>query len=217
MRAIADQARTIIRLPVHIHDQLGIVRKAERDLQNELGRDPTKEELAQKVGIKPEKIEFLKRASVGSVSMEQELGSGATIGSGAGTGGSSKGGGGLSSERSFLDSLGHTDQKPIDMAQYWMLHNDVGRLICTLNAREQAVIRMRFGLDDSSPKTLEEIGKRLSVTRERIRQIGARALHKLRQPYRNHTVKCYARELLHAPLHISATLIPGEDIIIVIE
>jgi RNA polymerase sigma factor (sigma-70 family) len=170
MRAIADQARTI-RLPVHIHDQLGIVRKAERDLQNELGRDPTKEELAQKVGIKPDKIEFLKRASVGSVSMEQELGSGATKGSGAGTGGSSKGGGG--SERSFTlqDTLGDPDQKPVDMAQYRMLQDDVGRLICTLNAREQAVIRMRFGLDDGSPKTLEEIGKRFSVTRERIRQI----------------------------------------------
>ena len=170
MRAIADQARTI-RLPVHIHDQLGIVRKAERDLQNELGRDPTKEELAQKVGIKPDKIEFLKRASVGSVSMEQELGSGAKKGSGAGTGGSSKGGGG--SERSFTlqDTLGDPDQKPVDMAQYRMLQDDVGRLICTLNAREQAVIRMRFGLDDGSPKTLEEIGKRFSVTRERIRQI----------------------------------------------
>ena len=192
MRAIADQARTI-RLPVHIHDQLSVVRKAERDLQNELGRDPTKEEVAFKVGIKPDKIDFLKRASVGSVSMEQELGSGKRKGSGAGTGGS-KGGG---SERSFTlgDTLGDPDQKPVDMAQYGMLQDDVGRLICTLNAREQAVIRMRFGLDDGKAKTLEEIGKKFSVTRERIRQIEARALHKLRQPYRNHTVKCYANEL----------------------
>jgi len=191
MRAIADQARTI-RLPVHIHDQLSVVRKAERDLQNELGRDPTKEEVAFKVGIKPDKIEFLKRASVGSVSMEQELGSGKTKGSGAGTGGA-KGG----SERSFTlgDTLGDPDQKPVDMAQYRMLQDDVGRLICTLNAREQAVVRMRFGLDDGKAKTLEEIGKKFSVTRERIRQIEARALHKLRQPYRNHTVKCYANEL----------------------
>ncbi|KAL7472134.1 hypothetical protein ACHAXS_012470 [Conticribra weissflogii] len=184
MRAIADQARTI-RLPVHIHDQLSVVRKAERDLQNELGRDPTKEELAAKVNIKPEKIEFLKRAAVGSVSMEQELGNGG-----------SKGGAG-GSERSFTiqDTLGDPDQKPVDMAQYRMLQDDVGRLICTLNSREQAVIRMRFGLDDGKAKTLEEIGKRFSVTRERIRQIEARALHKLRQPYRNHTVKCYANEL----------------------
>ena len=194
MRAIADQARTI-RLPVHIHDQLSIVRKAERDLQNELGRDPSKEELAAKVNIKPEKIEFLKRAAIGSVSMEQELGNGKTKGSGAGTGGSK--GGASGSERSFTiqDTLGDPDQKPVDMAAYRMLQDDVGRLICTLNSREQAVIRMRFGLDDGKAKTLEEIGKRFSVTRERIRQIEARALHKLRQPYRNHTVKCYANEL----------------------
>lgn len=192
MRAIADQARTI-RLPVHIHDQLGIVRKAEKDLQNELGRDPTREELAAKVDIKPEKIEFLKRASVGSVSMEQELGGGKKKGSGAGTGGR----GGSSSERQFTiqDTLGDPDQKPADLASYRMLQDDIGRLICTLNSREQAVIRMRFGLDDGKPKTLEEIGKRFSVTRERIRQIEARALHKLRQPYRNHSVKCYATDL----------------------
>lgn len=194
MRAIADQARTI-RLPVHIHDQLSTVRKAERDLANELGRDATKEEVAAKVGIKPDKIEFLKRASIGSVSMDQELGNGKTKGSGAGTGGAK--GGASGSERSFTiqDTLGDPDQKPVDMAQYRMLQDDVGRLICTLNAREQAVIRMRFGLDDGKAKTLEEIGKKFSVTRERIRQIEARALHKLRQPYRNHTVKCYANEL----------------------
>jgi len=192
MRAIADQARTI-RLPVHIHDQLGSLRKAERDLRNELGREPTKEEVGVKIGIKPDKIDFLKRASIGSVSMEQELGSGKSKGSAAGTGG--KGGGG--GERSFTlqDTLGDPEQKPGDMAQYRMLQDDVGRLICTLNAREQAVIRMRFGLDDGSPRTLEEIGKKFSVTRERIRQIEARALHKLRQPYRNHSVKCYATEL----------------------
>lgn len=192
MRAIADQARTI-RLPVHVHDQLGSLRKAERDLRNELGREPTKEEVGVKIGIKPDKIDFLKRASIGSVSMEQELGSGKSKGSAAGTGG--KGGGG--GERSFTlqDTLGDPEQKPGDMAQYRMLQDDVGRLICTLNAREQAVIRMRFGLDDGSPRTLEEIGKKFSVTRERIRQIEARALHKLRQPYRNHSVKCYATEL----------------------
>jgi RNA polymerase primary sigma factor len=194
MRAIADQARTI-RLPVHIHDQLSIVRKAERDLRNELGRDPSKEELSKKVGIKPDKIDFLKKASVDSVSMEMELGNGKTKGSSAGTGGGK--GGASGGERTFTlqDTLGDPDQKPVDIAQYRMLQDDLGRLICTLNAREQAVIRMRFGLDDGKAKTLEEIGKKFSVTRERIRQIEARALHKLRQPYRNHTVKCYANEL----------------------
>merc|ERR1712151_1393108 len=103
----------------------------------------------------PEKVEFLKQASKGSISMET----------------------------------------PIGIASYGMLKDDISRLICTLNAREQVVIRMRFGLDDGKAKTLEEIGRRFSVTRERIRQIEARALHKLRQPYRNHSVKCYVNDL----------------------
>ena len=75
-----------------------------------------------------------------------------------------------------------------------MLKDDISRLICTLNSREQAVIRMRFGLDDGNPKTFEDIGRKFSVTRERIRQIVARALHKLRQPYRNHSIKCYVND-----------------------
>lgn len=192
MRAIADQARTI-RLPVHIHDQLNMIRKAERDLHNELGRDPTKEELSDKINITPEKIEFLKRSSLGAMSMETNLGNGKTKGSGAGTGGS-KGGGGQR-EFTLKDTLSDPDQIPVDIAAYGMLKDDISRLICTLNSREQAVIRMRFGLDDGKAKTLEEIGRRFSVTRERIRQIEARALHKLRQPYRNHSVKCYVNDL----------------------
>jgi RNA polymerase sigma factor (sigma-70 family) len=193
MRAIADQARTI-RLPVHIHDQLNLMRKAERDLRNTLGRDPTDEEIANKIDIKPDKIEFLKRAAQNSISMETELGSGKTKGSSAGTGGT-RGGGGGGREFTLQDTLKDPDQKPADMAAHNMLKDDVSRLICTLNSREQAVIRMRFGLDDGKPKTLEEIGRRFSVTRERIRQIEARALHKLRQPYRNHAVKCYVDDL----------------------
>ena len=194
MRAIADQARTI-RLPVHIHDQLNMIRKAERDLQNELGRDPTKEELSEKINITPEKIEFLKRSSLGAMSMETELGNGKTKGSGAGTGGSKGGGGGSQREFTLKDTLSDPDQIPVDIAAYSMLKDDISRLICTLNSREQAVIRMRFGLDDGKAKTLEEIGRRFSVTRERIRQIEARALHKLRQPYRNHNVKCYVNDI----------------------
>lgn len=192
MRAIADQARTI-RLPVHIHDQLNMIRKAERDAANELGREPTKEEVAAKVSMTPEKIEFLKQKAQTAVSMETELGSGKVKGSGAGTGGS-KGGGG-SREFTLGDTIKDPDQKPTDLAAYQMLKDDISRLICTLNSREQAVIRMRFGLDDGKAKTLEEIGRRFSVTRERIRQIEARALHKLRQPYRNHSVKCYVKDL----------------------
>jgi len=189
MRAIADQSRTI-RLPVHIHDQLGLIRRKEKELADEHGKEPTVEQVANKVGMTAEKIEFLKKASLGSISMETPLGNGKNKGSGAGTGGS----GGA---RSFTigDTIQDPSDAPIDIASYGMLKDDVSRLICTLNAREQVVIRMRFGLDDGKAKTLEEIGRRFSVTRERIRQIEARALHKLRQPYRNHSVKCYINDI----------------------
>lgn len=189
MRAIADQARTI-RLPVHIHDQLALMGKAERDLQQSLGRDPTKEEIAEKIEVKPERIEFLKRSALKAISMETELGGGKAKGSSAGLGGASGG-----REFTLKDTLKDPDQRPDHIAENNMLKDDISRLICTLNSREQAVIRMRFGLDDGKPKTLEDIGRRFSVTRERIRQIEARALHKLRQPYRNHSVKCYVEDL----------------------
>jgi RNA polymerase primary sigma factor len=189
MRAIADQGRTI-RLPVHIHDQLNVLRRAERDLNAELGREPTTEELSDRINVTTEKIMFLHRVSQNALSMEQEIKSSKTKGSGAGTGGT----GGAAGDLTLGDMLGDPEQKPVDLASYQMLKDDLSRLICTLNSREQAVIRMRFGLDDGKSKTLEEIGKRFSVTRERIRQIEARALHKLRQPYRNHSVKCYVND-----------------------
>lgn len=189
MRAIADQGRTI-RLPVHIHDQLNALRKVERQLNRELGREPTMVELTGRTKLTAEKIGFLHRVAQNAVSMETELKSSKQKGSGAGTGGGAGGGNVLT----LGDIMGDPDQKPVDSASYQMLKDDITRLICTLNSREQAVIRMRFGLDDGKSKTLEEIGRRFSVTRERIRQIEARALHKLRQPYRNHSVKCYVSD-----------------------
>jgi RNA polymerase sigma factor (sigma-70 family) len=186
MRAIADQGRTI-RLPVHIHDQLNGLRKSERELKSELGRDSTIAELSARAGLTSEKIDFLNRVSQQAVSMETELTSTKSKGSSAGMGGADN-------RLTLGDIMGDPDQKPVDQASYQMLKDDLSRLICTLNSREQAVIRMRFGLDDGKAKTLEEIGRRFSVTRERIRQIEARALHKLRQPYRNHSVKCYMQD-----------------------
>jgi RNA polymerase primary sigma factor len=190
-RAIADQSRTI-RLPVHIHDQLHNMRRNERDLKTELNRDPTIDELSDKMGVTMDRIMFLNRVSQQSISMEHEIKSTKAKGSGAGTGGAhgGAGAGGLT----IGDMLGDPDQKPNENASYQMLKDDLSRLICTLNSREQAVIRMRFGLDDGNPKTLEDIGRRFSVTRERIRQIEARALHKLRQPYRNHSIKAYVND-----------------------
>jgi RNA polymerase sigma factor (sigma-70 family) len=188
MRAIADQGRTI-RLPVHIHDQLNSLRKTERELSSELGREPTMLELTARTKLTAEKIEFLKRVAQNAISMETELKSSKSKGSAAGLGGATGG-----NVLTLGDIMGDPDQKPVDLASYQMLKDDITRLICTLNSREQAVIRMRFGLDDGRSKTLEEIGRRFSVTRERIRQIEARALHKLRQPYRNHSVKCYVSD-----------------------
>ena len=92
------------------------------------------------------------------------------------------------------DLMKDSEPLPLEQASHQMLKDDINRLIMTLNSREQAVIRMRFGLDDGKSKTLEEIGRRFSVTRERIRQIEKAALKKLRQPYRNQNVKCYVEE-----------------------
>jgi len=190
-RAIADQGRTI-RLPVHIHDHLRSLRKLERELRMELGREPKIEELVEKSKFTSDRIEFLRRVAQQAVSTEEEMRTSKTKGSGAGTGGTQggAGGGGLT----LGDIVGDPESQPDEQASYQMLKDDISRLICTLNSREQAVIRMRFGLDDGKAKTLEEIGRRFSVTRERIRQIEARALHKLRQPYRNHSVKCYVKD-----------------------
>ena len=189
MRAIADQGRTI-RLPVHIHDQINSLRKVERALHAELGRDATTLEIAARGEWTVEKIEFLNRVNQEAVSMEQEITSSKMRGSSAGIGGSAVSGGGLR----VSDLVKDPESQPAEQASYQMLKDDISRLICTLNSREQAVIRMRFGLDDGKSKTLEEIGHRFSVTRERIRQIEARALHKLRQPYRNYAVKCYVKD-----------------------
>jgi len=188
MRAIADQSRTI-RLPVHIHDQLNTIHRTEADLRDELGRQPTGTEVAEKLGISEEKFEFVKSKGQHSVSMEAPV-----VGQ---TGKGSKAGGGSAGDRqTFLhDMVSDPGQVPMAEATNQMFRDDVSRLISTLNSREQAVVRMRFGLDDGKAKTLEEIGRRFSVTRERIRQIEARALHKLRQPYRNHSVKCYMPDL----------------------
>lgn len=187
-RAIADHSRTI-RLPVHIHDQLHGLFRNERELKQELGRDPTMEELMARTNLASDRIEFLKRVAQNSVSMETELKTSKSKGSSAGMGG-------VDNSLTYEDIMGDPDQAPHDQASYQMLKDDMSRLIGTLNSREQAVIRMRFGLDDGKAKTLEEVGQRFSVTRERIRQIEARALHKLRQPYRNHAVKSYVKDYI---------------------
>ncbi len=181
MRAIADQSRTI-RLPVHVHDQLNAIRRATRELSQSLGRTPTDEEIAEKLDLTVEKLRFLAGASKPALSFEAPRNVGKK-GSAAGLGGGN--------EVTLADSISDSAPSPEDITESRMLKDDVEKLLCTLSEREQEVVKMRFGLDDGRSKTLEEIGNRFSVTRERIRQIEARALHKLRQPYRNHKLKEY--------------------------
>ncbi|GMH83047.1 hypothetical protein TL16_g09467, partial [Triparma laevis f. inornata] len=176
MRAIADQSRTI-RLPVHVHDQLNTIRKVTRELSSTLGRTPTDAELAEKLDLTIEKLRFLASASRPAMSLEAPKSV-------------SRGKGSITLE----DSIKDTSPSPEDITENLMLKEDVEKLLHTLSSRETSVIKMRFGLDDGRSKTLEEIGNVFSVTRERIRQIEARALHKLRQPYRNHRLREYVSD-----------------------
>ena len=185
MRAIADQSR-VIRLPVHIHDQLNSIRKSTKELAATLGRNPTDLEVAEKANLTVDKLRFLSSAAKPTISFETPKNVGRK-GSGAGVGGNG-------AEITLQDSIRDSEPLPEDITENSMLKDDVNKLLCTLSEREQEVVKMRFGLDDGRPKTLEEIGNRFSVTRERIRQIEARALHKLRQPYRNHKLKEYITE-----------------------
>ncbi|CAM9262573.1 unnamed protein product [Chrysoparadoxa australica] len=183
MRAIADQSRTI-RLPVHVHDFLNSIKKATRELAETFGRAPTDEELAERLQVSVQKIEFYREASQGVVSIEQPKNI------------SRKGGGGgKGSEVTLSDTIKANEPSPEDNMQAHMLRENVKQVLAaSLSPREQEVVRMRFGLDDGKSKTLEEIGKVFSVTRERVRQIEARALGKLRQPYRNAKLREYALE-----------------------
>lgn len=190
MRAIADQSR-LIRLPVHIHDQLQSIKKTSRQLGSELGRDPTDEELAHRLNVAGTRLGFLKGCEQQTLSLEEDRNIGSRKGSGAGSGGGRT--------QKLADSIADSGRLPDECAEVAALRDDVQTLLrSTLSDRETAVIRLRFGLDDGRPRTLEEIGKFFSITRERVRQIEARALHKLRQPYRNHKLESYIHDPVSA-------------------
>ena len=153
--------------------------KVTRDLQGELGRPPTAEEIAERLEMKPDKLRFLQERSIPAMSIEAET-----------QGRQKKGSGGSVMHVRIEDSIrDDTTPCPTQIADSQMLKKDVEQLIGTLNAREQDVIRMRFGLDSGKPKTLEEIGTIFSVSRERVRQIEMRALERLRKPYRNYKLR----------------------------
>lgn len=161
-RAISDQAR-LMRVPVHMVETILKYNKAARDLVQELGRDPSIEEIANKLGTTVEKVIEVQRISQDPISLESKMGH---------------------EEDSKIGDLIPDDNalSPQDVAMQNMLKEQLMSVLETLTPREQKVIRLRYGLDDAHPRTLEEVGREFSVTRERIRQIEAKALRKLRHP-----------------------------------
>ncbi len=170
-RAIADQARTI-RIPVHMVETINKLVRVSRQLVQELGREPTTEELAKELNMSVEKVREISKISQEPVSLETPIGE---------------------EEDSHLGDFIPDDDAPVpaDAASFVMLKEQLADVLKTLAPREEKVLRLRFGLDDGRQRTLEEVGKEFNVTRERIRQIEAKALRKLRHPSRSKKLKDY--------------------------
>ena len=160
-RALANQSKTI-RLPVHLVDKIAKIRRVSMQMTEELGREPTDEELAEEVGLSPSKVTALKSAAIRPTSLDQPIGD--------------------DDSTQFGDLVGDTEaQDPFEMLRDKDLHNEVGGLLDVLDERERRIINCRFGLDGKKPKTLEDVGVKFGVTRERIRQLQNIALAKLRK------------------------------------
>ncbi|PTM59463.1 RNA polymerase sigma factor RpoD [Desmospora activa] len=168
-RAIADQARTI-RIPVHMVETINKLIRVSRQLLQELGREPTPEEIAEEMGLSPEKVREIMKIAQEPVSLETPIGE--------------------EDDSHLGDFIPDDDaQAPADAAAYELLKEQLKDVLDTLSDREENVLRLRFGLDDGRTRTLEEVGKVFGVTRERIRQIEAKALRKLRHPSRSKRLK----------------------------
>ena len=170
-RAIADQARTI-RIPVHMVETINKLIRVSRQLLQELGREPFPEEIAEEMNMSVERVREILKISQEPVSLETPIGE---------------------EEDSHLGDFIQDDNVPVpaDAAAFTLLREQLKDVLSTLTDREQKVLRLRFGLDDGRPRTLEEVGKEFNVTRERIRQIEAKALRKLRHPSRSKKLKDY--------------------------
>ena len=162
-RAIADQARTI-RVPVHMAETINKLTRTKRELVTILDRDPTNEELAETLGVTLEKIEEINRLSQNILSLDTPIGE--------------------EEDSSLMDIVQDERDETNEYVDNQSLHNNIMELLETLRPREKEVLILRYGLDDGRPKTLEEVGERFGVTRERIRQIEAKALKKMRHPSR---------------------------------
>ena len=170
-RAIADQARTI-RIPVHMVETINKLIRVSRQLLQELGREPSPEEIAEEMKMPVEKVREILKISQEPVSLETPIGE---------------------EEDSHLGDFILDDNVPVpaDAAAFTLLKEQLGEVLDTLTEREKKVLTLRFGLDDGRARTLEEVGKEFNVTRERIRQIEAKALRKLRHPSRSRKLKDY--------------------------
>ncbi len=170
-RAIADQARTI-RIPVHMVESMNKVHRIQRQLIQELEREPSIEELAEKVGLPPTKVREILRISQDPLSLDSPVGE--------------------EDDSNLADFIadGHAEA-PAEVAARMMLNQAVEEVLDSLNDREKEVVRLRFGLDDGQARTLEEVGKQFGVTRERIRQIESKTLAKLRHPLKSQKLRDY--------------------------
>ena len=170
-RAIADQARTI-RIPVHMVETINKLIRVQRQLLQELGREPYPEEIAEKMGLPVERVREIQKISQEPVSLETPIGE---------------------EEDSHLGDFIQDDSVPVpaEAAAFTLLKEQLVEVLGTLTEREQKVLCLRFGLEDGRARTLEEVGKEFDVTRERIRQIEAKALRKLRHPSRSRKLKDY--------------------------
>ena len=168
-RAIADQARTI-RIPVHMVETINKLIRVSRQLLQELGREPTPEEIAEEMDMPVDRVREILKISQEPVSLETPIGE---------------------EEDSHLGDFIQDESipTPVEATNQTLLHEQLDEVVSTLTEREQRVIKLRFGWDDGRPRTLEEVGKEFNVTRERIRQIEAKALRKLRHPNRSRKLK----------------------------
>ena len=170
-RAIADQARTI-RIPVHMVETIHKVSRTARQLLQELGREPTTDEIAHKLNMTVEKVREIMKIAQDPVSLETPIGE---------------------EEDSHLGDFVEDNDSPApaETASYSLLREQLCSVLHTLTPREESVLKLRFGLEDGRPRTLEEVGRRFNITRERIRQIEAKALRKLRHPSRSKLLRDY--------------------------
>jgi RNA polymerase primary sigma factor len=170
-RAIADQARTI-RIPVHMVETINRLKKVSRKLAQDLGRKPSEEEIAKEMDVTVDKLREIIKVAQEPISLETPIGK---------------------EEDSRLGDFieDRETEAPVNAVTHELLREDINDVLGTLSARERDVLRLRFGLDDGRSRTLEEVGQQFGVTRERIRQIEAKALRKLRHPNRNKRLREY--------------------------